>query len=91
MIVPKHSRLPQLNSVTIPEGLDEAAIRRQLLDEYQLEIGAGLGPLAGRVWRIGLMGYASNRKNVLYCLGALEAVLNRSGGVAEARVVYSST
>ena len=89
LIVPKHNRLPQLNSVTIPEALDEAAIRRQLLDEYQLEIGAGLGPLAGNVWRIGLMGYASNRKNVLFCLGALEAVLNRSGGVAEARACYS--
>ncbi len=90
LIVPKHSRLPQLNSVTIPEGVDEAAIRRQLLDEYQLEIGAGLGPLAGNVWRIGLMGYASNRKNVLFCLGALEAVLNRSGGVRQARAVYST-
>jgi len=90
LIVPKHSRLPQLNSVTIPEGVDEAAIRRQLLDEYQLEIGAGLGPLTGNVWRIGLMGYASNRKNVLFCLGALEAVLNRSGGVAEARAYYST-
>jgi alanine-glyoxylate transaminase/serine-glyoxylate transaminase/serine-pyruvate transaminase len=90
LIVPKHSRLPQLNSVTIPEGVDEAAIRQQLLDEYQLEIGAGLGPLAGNVWRIGLMGYASNRKNVLFCLGALEAVLNRSGGVAEARAYYST-
>ena len=91
LIVPKHSRLPQLNSVKIPEGVDEATIRRQLLDEYQLEIGAGLGPLAGNVWRIGLMGYASNRKNVLFCLGALEAVLNRSGGVAEARAVYSTS
>jgi alanine-glyoxylate transaminase/serine-glyoxylate transaminase/serine-pyruvate transaminase len=90
LIVPKHNRLPQLNSVTIPEGLNEAAIRQQLLDDYQLEIGAGLGPLAGKVWRIGLMGYASNRKNVLYCLGALEAVLNRSGGIAEASAVYSA-
>jgi alanine-glyoxylate transaminase/serine-glyoxylate transaminase/serine-pyruvate transaminase len=90
LIVPKHNRLPQLNSVKIPEGVDEATIRRQLLDEYQLEIGAGLGPLAGNVWRIGLMGYASNRKNVLFCLGALEAVLNRSGGVAEARAIYST-
>ncbi len=90
LIVPKNNRLPQLNSVTIPEAVDEAAIRRRLLVEYQLEIGAGLGPLAGKVWRIGLMGYASNRKNVLFCLGALEAVLNRSGGVAEARLVYST-
>ena len=90
VIVPKHSRLPQMNSVKIPEDVDEAVIRRQLLDEYQLEIGAGLGPLAGNVWRIGLMGYASNRKNVLFCLGTLEALLNRSGGVAEARAVFST-
>ena len=88
LIVPKHHRLPQLNTVTVPDGVDEAAIRRQLLDEYQLEIGAGLGPLAGKVWRIGLMGYASNRKNVLFCLGALEAMLNRSGGVSAARSAF---
>ncbi len=90
LIVPKHSRLPQLNSVKVPEGINEAAIRAQLLEEHQLEIGAGLGPLAGKVWRIGLMGYASSRKNVLFCLGALEAALNRSGGVEQARAVYSS-
>jgi alanine-glyoxylate transaminase/serine-glyoxylate transaminase/serine-pyruvate transaminase len=59
-----------------------------LLDEYQLEIGAGLGPLAGKVWRIGLMGYASSRKNVLLCLGALEAALGRSGGVSAARAAW---
>ncbi len=69
-------RLPQLNSVTIPEGVDEALVRSRLLNEYSLEIGAGLGPLAGRIWRIGLMGYASNQKNVLLCLGALDAVLS---------------
>ena len=69
-------RLPQLNSVTIPEGVDEAVVRSRLLNEYSLEIGAGLGPLAGRIWRIGLMGYASNQKNVLLCLGALDAVLS---------------
>ena len=54
---------------------------RQLktLQDYQLEIGAGLGPLAGKVWRIGLMGYASNKKNVLLCLGALGSVLQQQG------------
>ena len=74
-IVPESERLPQLNSVTIPDGVDDAAVRKQLLNDYQLEIGAGLGALAGKVWRIGLMGHASNKKNVLYCLGALDAVL----------------
>jgi alanine-glyoxylate transaminase/serine-glyoxylate transaminase/serine-pyruvate transaminase len=74
-VVDEAHRLPQLNSVTIPEGVDEAVVRSRLLKEYSLEIGAGLGPLAGRIWRIGLMGFASNQKNVLLCLGALDAVL----------------
>ena len=52
-------RLPQLNAVVVPEGLDETRARRQLLDDHDVEIGAGLGALAGKVWRIGLMGYAS--------------------------------
>lgn len=72
-------RLPQLNSVLIPEGVDDAAVRSALLNEYNLEIGAGLGTLAGKTWRIGLMGFASNEKNVLLCLTALEAVLGRQG------------
>lgn len=68
-------RLPQLNAISVPEGVDEAEVRRRLLQEFNLEIGAGLGALAGKVWRIGLMGYASSPKNVLYCLAALEKVL----------------
>ncbi len=74
-VVPEAERLPQLNAVTIPEGVEDAVVRRRLLEDYGLEIGAGLGALAGKVWRIGLMGYACNRHNVLYCLTALEAVL----------------
>lgn len=74
-LVEESRRLPQLNAVNIPAGIDEAAVRSKLLNEYDLEIGAGLGTLAGKVWRIGLMGHASNMKNVMYCLGALEAVL----------------
>jgi alanine-glyoxylate transaminase / serine-glyoxylate transaminase / serine-pyruvate transaminase len=78
-VVKPEERLPQLNSVTIPEGVDDAKVRGRLLEEYSLEIGAGLGALAGKVWRIGLMGFASNRKNVLFCLGALDAVLGDMG------------
>ena len=95
-VVDHDYRLPQLNCVTIPDGVDDAAVRRQLLTDYQLEIGAGLGPLAGKVWRIGLMGYASNQKNVLFCLGALDAVLRDAGAsiesgaaVAAAQAVYA--
>ncbi len=75
-VVDEAYRLPQLNSVTVPEGVDEAAVRSILLNSYGLEIGAGLGALAGKIWRIGLMGFASNEKNVLNCLGALDAVLS---------------
>jgi alanine-glyoxylate transaminase/serine-glyoxylate transaminase/serine-pyruvate transaminase len=75
-VVEEAYRLPQLNSVTIPEGVDEAAVRSELLNCYSLEIGAGLGALAGKIWRLGLMGFASNEKNVLNCLGALDAVLS---------------
>src|SRR3569832_1256100 len=67
--------LPQLNAIGLPEGVDEAEVRRRLLLEFNLEIGAGLGSLAGKVWRIGLMGHASNPMTVLYCLAAREMVL----------------
>ncbi len=75
-IVEENYRLPQLNAVTIPDGVDEGSVRKQLLQQFNLEIGAGLGALAGKVWRIGLMGYASNPKNVLFCANALESVLS---------------
>lgn len=95
-IVSEADRLPQLNAVTIPEGVDEAAVRRRLLNDFNLEIGAGLGSLAGKVWRIGLMGYASNAKNVMLCLSALESVLsasnapiNKGVAIAEAYRVYA--
>ncbi|TAM47270.1 MAG: alanine--glyoxylate aminotransferase family protein [Gammaproteobacteria bacterium] len=68
-------RLPQLNAIVIPNGVDDAELRSRLLNEYNLEIGAGLGALAGKIVRIGLMGYSANVKNVLYCLAALEEVL----------------
>ena len=94
-LVEEASRLPQLNAVSFPQQIDEAAVRRALLAEYGLEIGAGLGALAGKVWRIGLMGYASNRKNVNLCVSALGNVLNAQGhrcdvsqAIAEVERVY---
>jgi alanine-glyoxylate transaminase/serine-glyoxylate transaminase/serine-pyruvate transaminase len=79
LIVREEDRLPQLNAVAIPDGVDDAAVRARLLEEFNLEIGAGLGALAGKVWRIGLMGHSSNARNVVLCLGALEAVLGDAG------------
>jgi len=74
-IVDEADRLPQLNSVTIPDGVDDAEARNRLLNEFNLEIGAGLGALAGKVWRIGLMGHSSRAENIMLCLASLEAVL----------------
>lgn len=90
-VVPENERLAQLNAVSIPDGVDEGLVRKQLLQQFNLEIGAGLGSLAGKVWRIGLMGYASNPKNVLLCVNALESVLSQynahiNKGVATAAV-----
>ena len=72
--IPEHS-LCTLNCVEVPEGIDEAAIRKRLLDEYDIEIGGGLGVFAGKAWRIGLMGESATKKNVLTLLAALEACL----------------
>lgn len=79
-VVPEEERLSQLNSVTIPAGVEDAAVRSALLRDFDLEIGAGLGALAGKVWRIGLMGYGCNRHNVTLCVAALESVLSAQGG-----------
>jgi alanine-glyoxylate transaminase/serine-glyoxylate transaminase/serine-pyruvate transaminase len=76
-IVPADERLPQLNTVTIPEGIDDAKVRQFLLNEYNLEIGAGLGAFAGKAWRIGLMGYAARNENVTLCLAALKEALKQ--------------
>jgi len=82
-VVDADHRLPQLNSVWAPAGVAEDQVRGRLLKEYNLEIGAGLGDFAGRVWRIGLMGYSARRENVLLCLNALEAVLGEMGAAIE--------
>lgn len=78
-IVDEPHRLPQLNSVTIPQGVDDAAVRGRLLNEHHLEIGAGLGDLAGKIWRVGLMGHASRIENITQCLAALDGVLTDMG------------
>ncbi len=90
-------RLWTLNSVTIPAGVDDAAVRRQLLDDYNIEIGAGLGPLRGKIWRVGLMGESSSRSNVLLVLSALEEILRKQGyacspgaGVSAAQASYAT-
>jgi alanine-glyoxylate transaminase / serine-glyoxylate transaminase / serine-pyruvate transaminase len=88
-LVAEGYRLPQMNAVYVPEGVNEAEVRRTLLSEFNLEIGAGLGPLAGKIWRFGLMGYSCKPENVMLCLSALGSVLSDMGlpievGVAEA-------
>lgn len=74
-LVDESSRLPQLNSVFIPEGSDDAQVRSSLINDFNIEIGAGLGDLAGKIWRIGLMGHTSRKENVELCLKALKDVL----------------
>lgn len=75
LLVPENERLPQLNAIKVPAGVDEAAVRKRLLSDYNLEIGAGLGALAGKVWRIGLMGYNSRAENVDRLLNLFETEL----------------
>jgi alanine-glyoxylate transaminase/serine-glyoxylate transaminase/serine-pyruvate transaminase len=69
------SSLHTLNCVLIPEGVDDAQVRSRLLEEYSIEIGAGLGPFAGKAWRIGLMGHAATQRNVDLLLAALAAIM----------------
>lgn len=78
-VAPEH-RLPQLNIVELPPGINDAATRKRLLDDHGLELGGGLGDLAGKVWRIGLMGAACSRRNVLTCLAAINDVLSPRAG-----------
>ena len=74
-LVKEEDRLPQLNAIYIPDGVNDLESRQRLLNEFNLEIGAGLGVLAGKVWRIGLMGQSSNKKNIEYCLNSLAEVI----------------
>jgi alanine-glyoxylate transaminase/serine-glyoxylate transaminase/serine-pyruvate transaminase len=77
LLVSAEHRLPQLTTVEIPRGIDDAECRRRLLSEYGIEIGAGAGKLAGQIWRIGCMGHTARLRNVLTLLAALEEVLRR--------------
>lgn len=77
LFVAPPARLPMLNAVSVPGGVDEATVRRRLLEEYDIEIGAGLGPLAGKIWRVGLMGESARPEHVDRFLGAMAAVLGR--------------
>jgi alanine-glyoxylate transaminase/serine-glyoxylate transaminase/serine-pyruvate transaminase len=75
LLPPEGERLWTLNTVRVPDGVDEAALRKRLLEEYSIEIGAGLGPLAGKIWRVGLMGTSSSARLVVLLLGILQTVL----------------
>ena len=85
-----------LNAVCIPEGVDDKKVRGALLEEFGIEIGGGLGDLAGKIWRVGLMGHSSRRKNVILFLSALGALLTAEGVKADpsalnaASAVYDS-
>lgn len=86
-VVREGARLPQMNAVHVPEGVAEAEVRKRLLADFNLEIGAGLGPLAGKIWRFGLMGYSCKAENVMLSLSALGSVLSDMGfpvGVGQA-------
>ncbi|HEY5636401.1 MAG TPA: aminotransferase class V-fold PLP-dependent enzyme [Burkholderiales bacterium] len=78
-LVNEAHQLPQMNAVFCAEGVDEAQVRSTLLSEFGLEIGAGLGPLKGKIWRFGLMGYSCRPDNVMLCLSALGSVLDDMG------------
>ena len=78
-LVEEKYQLPQMNAVICPTGVDEEQVRKTLLSEFSIEIGAGLGPLKGKIWRFGLMGYSCRPDNVMLCLSALGSVLMDMG------------
>lgn len=78
MLVPLQNRLPTLTTPLVPPGVDELVVRQRLLNEFNIEIAGGFGPLKGQIWRIGLMGFSSRPENVLLLLSALEHILSKS-------------
>ncbi len=91
MLVPESERLPMLNAVCIPEGVNDMKVRKALLNDFGIEIGGGLGDLQGKIWRVGLMGHSSSRKNVFLFLSALETVLNAEGAKIKARALKAAS
>lgn len=83
-------RLPSLITIQIPEGVDDGGVRRRLLEEFNIEIGGGLGPLKGKIWRIGTMGEGARLEPLVRVLSALEAILKRAGGVKAALAAWES-
>ena len=90
-------KMANITGVHIPEGIDGEKVRGAMLEDFGIEIGTSFGPLRGRIWRIGTMGYNCRKQNVLICLGALEAVLRRAGlsfaagaGVEAAYAAYAA-
>ena len=90
LLVEPKWRLPQLNTVLVPDGIDEAAVRAHVLKTWDLEIGAGLGPLKGKVWRIGLMGASATAWHVRLCLTALGEALSAQGFKADAQAALKA-
>ena len=95
---PPEHRLPFVTPVVVPDGVDELRVRRRLLEDFGVEIGAAFGPLQGKIWRIGTMGYSASRQNVLTCLATLEHALRGEGwrcgagvGVETARARYQAS
>ncbi len=83
LLVPAHERLAPLTAIRVPSGIDEARVRRYLLEHYSMEIGGGLGPLKGQIWRVGLMGSGATRSNLELCLSALGAALRDQGWASD--------
>jgi alanine-glyoxylate transaminase/serine-glyoxylate transaminase/serine-pyruvate transaminase len=90
LLVAEAHRLPQLNAVVVPEGVDEAAVRSAVLAKWDLEIGAGLGPLKGKVWRVGLMGASATPWHVRLCLTALCEALADQGFAVDAKAALAA-
>ncbi|MBG85954.1 MAG: alanine--glyoxylate aminotransferase [Verrucomicrobiales bacterium] len=84
-------QLPQLNAISVPAGVDETAVRMKLLNDFNIEVGAGLGPLKGKIWRVGLMGETSSRENVRLLLSALCQCLNECGRSVDANAALTAT
>lgn len=91
MLVPELERLPMLNAIRIPEGVNDPRVRKALLKDFAIEIGGGLGQFAGKVWRVGLMGHSCRRRNVFLFLAALEAVLKAEGFKAQPGAIEAAT